>query len=209
MSKKFKKVARNVYQVSAKTSQELAKLFVRFQEHYESPEFKGKIFTLAEFEEWYKVSRNAVNFTYYEDWSGFNVPDSVVEFVARNFTDLTEDEQWLIAQIRKAQPEGGRYYVIGAAKGSPDTLKHEIAHAMFYLDQGYRWGVGKLLRKNEEILEDLGEHLRYMGYDDSVVEDEKHAYILTERDYLTEQKLWFDQFDMIHRQISTLFERHK
>lgn len=209
MTKKFKKLARNVYLVQAKTSQELAKLFLRFQEHYESPEFKDKIFTLAEFETWYKARDNAETFTYYDDWTGFNVPNASVDFVANNFPDLTEDEKWLIEQVKTAQPEGGNFYVIGAAKGSKITLKHETAHAMFYLDVRYKWIVRKILQIHAEHITALGQHLREIGYNESVVLDEQHAYILTERTYLKKHKLWIPEFNLIHDQLSDQFERHK
>ena len=196
-----------MYAVVADTTQELGKLFLRFQEYYEGPEFKGKVFTLDEFKPWYQTSRSASSFTYYDDWSGFNIPGTAVEFVARNFKNLSDDEKWLIDHIKKEKLEK-KYYVIGYEKGAHGTMKHEIAHAMFYLKPIYRAKVGQILFKNEKLLSKLGKHLLDMGYNESVIEDEKHAYLLANRDFLKENKLWKKQFDMISRQIGNLFEEY-
>lgn len=221
-TKKFKKIGKNVFAVTADTSQELAKLFLRFQENYESPQFKDTAFTLEEFKEWYQTSRGAKTFTYYTDWGGFNVPGKIInrfincsEFKCENeygeglcFDPLSEDEKWLVKKIVEAKVKG-KYYVIGYAKGSSSTLQHETAHAMFYIDHEYRKQVGKILHKNEEVLVDLGKHLLSIGYANSVVEDEKHAYLLSNRAGLKAQKLWIPQFDMINRQLTNIFNKYK
>lgn len=54
--------------------------FLRFQEYYESPEFKGEAFSLLDFMDWYAHSYSShkhdkrPSFTYPSDWAGFNVP---------------------------------------------------------------------------------------------------------------------------------------
>ena len=50
---KFKTLAPNIYAVEGTTSSEVARLFLRFQECYESPKFRDKIFTLKEFKKYY------------------------------------------------------------------------------------------------------------------------------------------------------------
>ena len=50
---------------------------MRFQEHYESPEFTGTVFTVGAFRKWYAETYGA--FTYASDWSGFNIPGTVLE----------------------------------------------------------------------------------------------------------------------------------
>ena len=49
--------------VRAEHQYTLASAFLRFQEHYESPKFRGEIFSLEEFMDWYAVEVG--NFTYY------------------------------------------------------------------------------------------------------------------------------------------------
>jgi hypothetical protein len=77
---------------------DLTSTFLRFQEHYESPFFKGKYFTLDEFKEWYiKTSPNGKKsgkFTYYTDWGGFNIPSYILKpFYNGAFNPLSENEK--------------------------------------------------------------------------------------------------------------------
>src|SRR5512138_554281 len=71
------KIADRIFVVRFDTLYELASTFLRFQEHYESPRFRNRIFSLEEFMDWYAEKTGA--FTYFTDWSGFNVPSSTFE----------------------------------------------------------------------------------------------------------------------------------
>jgi hypothetical protein len=68
------KVADAIYLLRFETQYEITSSFLRIQEHYESPHFSGRVFTLEEFMDWYAAEYGA--FTYLEDWSGFNVPST-------------------------------------------------------------------------------------------------------------------------------------
>lgn len=206
MTKTFSEIAPRVFLISADTSEELARLFVRFQEYYESPRFKGEVFTLEEFESWYQESRGASTFTYYDDWSGFNIPGWVIEDFAIKFHYLSKDEEWLVNKVWDAMVDNSPYYVIGAAKGEQDTFQHEIAHALFYLNNDYKAKVTAILDANTALLAPLGQHLRDMGYGESVIEDEKHAYLLTERRYMNSLGLWLEEFKSLNSQIYQIFK---
>lgn len=73
-----KEILPHIFHVNFSSQEELASTFLRFQEHFESPSFKGKIFSLDDYKRWYiKHSPNGQKtgeFTYYSDWSGFNIP---------------------------------------------------------------------------------------------------------------------------------------
>ncbi|MEK7106247.1 MAG: ABC transporter ATP-binding protein, partial [Patescibacteria group bacterium] len=68
---------RSIYLVEAPTQYALASTFLRFQEHYESPKFRGQFFSLEEFMDWYAEEYG--NFTYYKDWTGFNIPSYILK----------------------------------------------------------------------------------------------------------------------------------
>ena len=68
MSLHIKKITDKIILVSADSQEELNRTFLRFQEHYESPEWKGKIFTDGQFRAWYSEKYGAN--TYERDWSG-------------------------------------------------------------------------------------------------------------------------------------------
>ena len=66
-----------IYHVSFPNQYLLAATFLRFQEHYESPKFRGRIFDWEEFMDWYAEQKG--KFSYLQDWSGFNLPSPVFE----------------------------------------------------------------------------------------------------------------------------------
>ena len=131
----------NIIHVNFDTQEELAETFCRFQEYYESPEFKGKIFTLGQYREWYSQFYGA--WTYYTDWSGFNIPDWVLEpFKEGKFDPLSEKEQKLVDMFRH---RAGKFYIIGTFGDNKAALDHEICHALYYLDEGYNERVTNLI----------------------------------------------------------------
>jgi hypothetical protein len=122
---------------------DLASTFLRFQEHYESPEFAGKIFSLDEYKQWYveQSSRSSEDgvFTYYEDWSGFNIPSRILRpFYEGRFDPLSESEQRILDIFKD---EKGIFYIIGLSKDNKKfqiSLEHEVAHGLFFIDSEYR-----------------------------------------------------------------------
>ena len=170
-------IKRPIYLVTIETQYRLAATFLRFQEHYESPQFRKKIFTLEEFMDWYATERG--NFTYYGDWSGFNVPSWVLKpFFDGLFNPLSNKEQALLDVLKDVKDD---YYVIGVSNeiGIQDALlKHEFLHGLFYTVPHYRSDVQETLRALDisKICSALGSKA---GYAPEVFEDETHAYALT------------------------------
>jgi hypothetical protein len=165
------------------TQRDLASTFLRFQEHYESPRFRGKVFTLEEYKEWYTQNspegRKTGEFTYYDDWDGFNIPSYVLTpFYQGKFDPLSRKEKTLLELLEE---ESKKFYVIGVfgePKRAEVTLKHEIGHGLFYTSPSYKEEVLRLtkqfdLRKLKRELQSTA------GYHPDVMEDEIHAYGLS------------------------------
>lgn len=161
-----------IHHVSFPTRHLVTSTFLRFQEHYESPEFAGKAFTLEEYMDWYAATRGA--FTYCEDWSGFNLPSSVfAPFRAGKFDPLTRKESWLLGLFEGTEEP---FYVIGTIDGG-DALAHEIVHGLFSTAPGYADEVRAALKTHP--LPKMRAALLKMGYAAHVVDDELNAYLLT------------------------------
>jgi hypothetical protein len=143
---------------------------LRFQEHYESPGFKGRVFTWAEYVAWYKVQRGA--FSYPWDWAGYNFPGPIlVPFRRGDFNPLTKRERAVLEALAEMPPEG---YVVATQGRDPNARRHEFAHAFWYLDRAYRDEVKAILdggdyRRQEARLAEGN------GYDSSVFLDEIQA----------------------------------
>ena len=176
-------IATGVYVVRFATQYALASTFLRIQEHYESNRFRGRVFSLEDYMDWYAEQFGA--FTYYEDWTGFNVPSSAFDaFYSGRFDPLLRKEQRLLrlfAKIRKP------FYVIGLF--DERDLMHELAHALFFLQRDYRREVRAALREHNTAR--ISRRLASLGYHRSVLGDEVHAYVLAGLDVVGESATAF------------------
>jgi hypothetical protein len=167
------KVAKGIYLLRFKTQYELAATFLRVQEHYESPQFHGRIFSLEQYMDWYAARYG--NFTYYQDWSGFNVPSTALQpFYDGRFDPLTGKEKRLLRLFENLRE---RFYVIGIyGSGAKSSLTHELAHALFFIDPGYRQAVRAAMRGYDTSA--LEKALAKAGYAKHVIPDEVQAYLV-------------------------------
>ncbi len=164
------RVARGIYLLKFKTQYELTSTFLRVQEHYESPRFHGRIFSLEQYMDWYAAEKG--NFTYYQDWSGFNVPSTAFQlFYEGKFDPLSDKEKHLLGLFAKLQE---RFYVIGVYEDG--SLTHELAHALYFTDEAYRKAVQAEMRKYDTS--GLARKIANAGYAQHVVRDEMQAYIV-------------------------------
>lgn len=180
MKIKKTKIKDRIYLLEFENHYEIASTFLRFAEHYESPKFRGKVFSLKEFKKWY--SRGKKKFTYYDDWGAFNIPSYVLEpFFEGKFNPLSKKEKQFLSLFDKNEKD---YYIIGIYKSSDKSnLTHEIAHGLYYTIPEYRKKVLQLLKKYD--LSEIKKELKSKdGYHDDVIDDELHAWILTFTDDL-------------------------
>jgi hypothetical protein len=156
-------------------------VMLRFQEHYESPFFRGKTFTRGEFRAWYPSNSSPVNeFSYYFDWSGFNFPSKTLEaFTSGGFRSLHSGERALLGLLKPYQARGD-FYVIGTSGDASvarnrDTIDHEIRHGLFSTDKIYRRESLRIIKGAN--LSPIRRFLKDSGYHPSVFRDEYQAYL--------------------------------
>jgi hypothetical protein len=168
-----RRIAKGIYLLRFKTQYELTSTFLRVQEHYESPEFHGRIFTLEQYMDWYAAQYG--NFTYYQDWMGFNVPSTAFQpFFEAKFDPLTVKEKRLLGLFKNLRE---RFYVIGICdSGVKGTLTHELAHALFFTDTDYRQAVRRAMVGYDTSA--LEKQLAEAGYASHVIPDETQAYLI-------------------------------
>lgn len=172
-----------IIHVEMDNQRELAETFLRFQEHYESPQYRGKVFTLGQFREWYAKTNGS--FSYYDDWNGFNVPSSALRpFRTGIFDPLTDQEKKLLELIPDRLEN---YYVIGT-HSKDSAVEHEICHGLYFIDEKYREEVNRLFcRLKPGVLKPLEKWLLKTGYCEEVLVDECNAYICEDGEYLKEK----------------------
>ena len=193
-----KEIVDKVYLLKFDDQVNMAKTFLRFQEHYENPHFNGKVFSLKEFKAWYINNHGKGKFSYYKDWGGFNFPSYILDpFYNGEFKNLTKRERLLLDVFSK---EGSRpFYIIGAA--DEHTIRHEAAHGLFYTNAGYKARVLWLI-KGKALL--LRKALRNNMYCDAVIDDEVNAYLI-ECDDNGAFDLDFKRYSKLAIQLNDLF----
>jgi hypothetical protein len=176
-----------VFLLNFKSQYKMTMHFLRYSEFQESPnpKFRGKSFTLLEFMEWYAKKHGKGAFTYTRDWTGYNIPGSVIEDVQckvgvpdRNKYDEVMANVW----NRCYQHCGhGRFYLIGCnGTDTKSALRHEIAHGLFCTDNEYRKEMRTLVRNlSPGLRKKMQVYLKTLGYASRVFTDETQAYLST------------------------------
>ena len=200
-------VAANVLHLDFNDQVQMAEAVFRFQEHFESPKFKNKIFTRDEFKQWYFKENNTTEFTYTEV-DAFNFPSNILKpFFAGQFAPLNPAEKSLL-ELFSHMPEN--FYVTMSVKGGdPSGFEHEMSHALYFLDREYHDRVNAVLAKydltllKKFIFEELGD------YHPDVLHDEAHAWLLhNEKDLRTEG---FDTAPLLElrKELRAIYEEKK
>lgn len=159
--------------VSADSQEELSQTFMRFQEHYESPnpQFRGNIFTRGQYLNWYSQTYGAA--TYHIDWTGFNFPSYILEpFKSGLFDPLTDQESNLVNLLKYRTD---KFYIIGA--NSDSIIRHELAHALYYHDKKYAQTISTLFDSHKSEISKTIKYIIDQGYHQDVIYDELQAYI--------------------------------
>lgn len=201
MMKKIK-IGEGIFILIFKTQKDLTSTFLRFQEHYESPKFRGQVFTIDEYKKWYKKVRG--RFSYYTDWNGFNIPSKVLNpFYDGKFNPLSVKEKKLLNLFKD---EKGKFYIIGVHlnDGEVYALCHELAHALFYINKKYR-GEMLALEKKYKFDKIAESFVKTGGYHKSVFEDEFQAYAV-EHGYKSHKRLLPRKFT---KEAKKIFEKYR
>jgi hypothetical protein len=172
-----KKSKYNSILISADSNKELGDTFMRFQEHYESPnpDFRKQIFTRDQYLNWYSKQFGGV---YSDDWSGYNFPSYVLKpFIEGLFDPLTDGERELlsICNLTSLKLPSDKFYIIG---GNDDlVIKHELSHALYYTNTDYAREINLTLDQYRDKIHKISQHLLDRGYCEEVIYDEIQAYI--------------------------------
>ena len=145
--------------------------------------------------------------------NGFNVPGHCFKpFIQGLFDPLTEEEQDFVELIRCRTD---KYAVIGVhkEKGLDFALDHEIAHAMYYVNEEYHKEVNEVLKFDG--IDNCKAMIKAIGYADEVLLDEVHAYFGVDGQWLKQNKkeLMFEhkvEFpEEAHKKLLDLYNKYK
>lgn len=187
-----------IVRVRSSSEEDLARHFVRFQEHYESPVWRGRIFSLDEYARWYTETHG--EWSYYQDWFGFNLPSFVLKpFRDGLFDPLSAEEQALLALFQGREDD---FYVIGSQDAN--SLEHEVAHGLFATVPSYQEEASRIVLANREALASVFEYVAKRQYHEVTHVDEVHAYAGV--DYQLMQKKAVPVPESVHQALRALFD---
>ena len=164
-----------------KTVPDLARSFFRLAEYYEGSRYgkKTKQVTLVDFlDQW--IDRKG-DVDYFKFWDGFNITDQAFRSWLKSARPLSAAEQVTVDVIQQATKGMKKFCIIGVGSNNTDTLKHELFHAKYYLDAGFKSAVDQLLKDHatdlavKTIKKILINKLDYANH----VEEEIGAYLYT------------------------------
>lgn len=177
------KYGSGIYIVRVADSYERAMLFMRSQEHYESPykEFRGKNFDIFKFMNKYRLDRGSNIFSYPLEWLGFNIPGEVLLSCISGVRGGNHYDKEMRAICKLLNKDVvGKFYVLGVDELDGDLMDHELAHAFYYLDNKYRREVNKLIYNLSKVkVSEMKKLLISWGYRKGVLMDEIQAYLAT------------------------------
>lgn len=176
-----------IYAVVIKDDRLRARVFMRYQEFYESDSdsFRGKGFKWYDFVKNYKEKTKNDYFSYHEDWAGYNIPcDSIESCIAKipdiNFYDLI---MFSIVDTVRDIVGGDSYYLIGIDQSTgedPSLIFHEMAHGLWFVNPTYKLRQTKNIDNLDPTFrERLAKKISGMGYGENVINDEIQAYLST------------------------------
>lgn len=181
-----------IYCVEVDDNYDRAMLFCRYQEFYESQykQFRGKYFTWMEYMRFYKDAWKKKTFTYPEDWSGYNIPSSVLEnahdkFYKETEYDMIMNDIYFYCTLDSQNKNNGTrhdWYLIGASSKDKGTMNHEIAHGLYYTNKEYKLRVMyQLSLIPKKTMDKIDKKLIKMGYvnDRKILDDEAQAFLST------------------------------
>jgi len=216
---KVNEIRNNIFHLNIPNIYILCSTFFRLQEFYESPykEIRNKYFSLEKAMDVYSLNNNN-EFTYFQDWCGFNIPDNVVKkfFQLFNspFRPLLKKEKVLYESILKCIIRNPNPSYLIATCGHTDEM-HEISHGYYYLYPEYKEKMLSLVDSYSHK-KTMIRYLRKKGYTDNVFNDEIQAYLATSCpteliDILELPKTWkynekfkeyFDEFDRKQKKLT-------
>lgn len=213
----IKQHSEQVYVISGGTREEVALTMMRFQEFYENPIYRNVDgFSVEDIQKWqYDLTPDR---KYEEQWAGFNIPGHILVTVLQShkFRPLTEREQELSTLLDTHLPISTKIlsesYFIAIGLDEPeydDILIHEYAHALFTTNEVY----SKEQRQNVmnlpyDVFSATYKFLQDIGYNESTVIDEIHAYMLVDTDLLTEHIPGYD-FHVLSKPFCETYAKHK
>jgi hypothetical protein len=127
------------------TVPDLTRAFFRMAEYYEGSLYKGSTpnnIDMADFLDNFVDRKGEVD--YFQFWDGFNVTDKSFKAWTAKTEKLAQAEK-LVVDVVKQHMKQKRFSIVAVAGNNADTDRHELFHALYYLNKDYQTQVNQLV----------------------------------------------------------------
>lgn len=164
----------------------------RLSEFSEGDPILQKYYTPDIFIDFWSDDKGDIN--YWSYWEGFNVSKKdIIKFAMEFKGNVSKRELSVIEQLKNIEDDG---YIISMVEGDVNTLKHEMSHSYYFEDENYRNQIIEVMNSiPDDIINRYKKHLIDMKYNESVLNDEMHAYLVA-----YDQEEWDECFPEIKRE---------
>lgn len=187
-----KQILPNVFLLKFNNAYDLGMMFLRYQEFYESAfkKIRGKSFSILRLMELYTKSVKKNIFTYPEDFAGYNFPgENILNVFEAGIPDYNFYDLLMKNVYEYCASYSSKFYIIATIgkksnfpkwwKDNPqDIIRHEAAHALFYLNKEYKKEMISLINNLPKRYKNkIKTALKKLGYTKAVHIDEMQAYL--------------------------------
>ena len=184
-----KQIRPQVFAAAIKDKYQRTMLFCRYVEYNKSPynEIRNKFFTWEKFMEMYRSEFDKDLFTYPGDWEGFGVPSDSIKKAIKTFNKDSGPYDDIMNDIysycnKTVDNKKTEWYLIGIDDYDSKTMNHEVAHALYSINNEYKKSCDNLISKiNQKDYQKLRKKIKDMGYVDEkeTINDEIQACMST------------------------------
>lgn len=209
----FSRLREGVYELRFKEQYDMCMTFMRYQEFYESPRYHDRKFTWAEYIAWYCKDQNKEgNFSYMTDWGGFNIPVEVIgQVISMGVDDPNHYDMLMMTIYKIISAECDRAYLIGVVRDG-ELDRHEMTHAMYYLDEAYRDKCLKVIFETDpDLIQGLRDVLFAKGYTEKTLHDEIQAYLTDDKKLFkdTDKQATFEEgYNQLQARLKAIHDEH-
>jgi hypothetical protein len=175
---------KKIYHFEFDNQQEMNKYFIRLSEITESPKFKNKQFTRSDILDYEK--------DYYNIVLGHNIAGTSIFNLYKTMNYLYPEENIIYKYVKK-EKNPDNFCMIATFTTSTkkfQALPHELAHALYYLNNNYYKKISDILgfynliwfckshTFKDHFFNEMYDILQYKEYHENVWQDEIHAFLL-------------------------------
>ena len=207
------RISRKLYVINFQKQKEMNLSMLRFNEHHECKNFKGKVFSHEKYVSWYKKTVDK-EFKYTEEINGFFLPSKALKsFYRKKFKDLSIGEQQILLAFEDIKDKDSGIIAMHNEYEAEDlifrkqTFKHELAHSFFYFYPSYRKKVTKLIKSVDNTA--VIKFLENFAYPPAYFIDETNSYLLHDIAELNLHNVDLTEYKEIIPKLKKLYQQQK